>query len=128
MNRIDKNNFYCERLEHNIIYVHVYENADMDVTDIVDVRISNEILAEGKEYFVLFDIGTYALISKEAREFGAKQEFGELRKAMAIIVKSLSHRLLANFFININKPPTPTKVFNTKEKALEWLQQFVDKI
>lgn len=40
MNRIDKNNFYCEKLEQNIIYVHVYENADMDVTDIADVRIS----------------------------------------------------------------------------------------
>jgi hypothetical protein len=39
----------------------------------------------------------------------------------------MAHRLLANFFINVNKPPTPTKVFNDKAKALEWLMGFVEK-
>lgn len=127
MNRIEKNSFISERFERNIIHVHVKQNADIDVNEIKEVRETNEALAEGKPYVVLFEIGNYALVSKEAREFGAKQELGELRKAMAIIVNSLSHRILANFFINVNKPPTPTKVFNDKAKALEWLMGFVEK-
>lgn len=128
MNRIEKNSFTSERLDYNIIHVHVKHNADIDVDEIKEVRETNETLADGKPYVVLFEIAEFAFISKEAREYGGENELGELRKAMAIVVKSMAHRILANFFINVNKPPTPTKVFNDKAKALEWLNQFVKKI
>lgn len=125
MGKIDLYHSFCERLENNIIYVHVNNDAEIDVEQILQIRETNEKLANGVNYVVLFEIAEFAFISKEAREYGGENELGELRKAMAIVVKSMAHRLLANFFINVNKPPTPTKVFNDKKKALEWLQQFV---
>lgn len=127
MGKIDLYHSFCERLENNIIYVYVKKDADIDVEQILQIRETNEKLANGNNYVVLFEIAEFAFISKEAREYGGENELGELRKAMAIVVKSMAHRLLANFFINVNKPPTPTKVFNDKKKALEWLNQFVEK-
>lgn len=124
MEIIDLYHSFCERLENNIIYVYVKKDADIDVEQILQIRETNEKLANGNNYVVLFEIAEFAFISKEAREYGGENELGELRKAMAIVVKSMAHRILANFFINVNKPPTPTKVFNDKAKALEWLNKF----
>lgn len=126
MSKIDLQHSFCERLENNIIYVHVNNDADIDVEQVSQIRETNEKLANGTNYVVLFEIAEFAFVSKEAREYGGENKLGELRKAMAIVVKSMAHRLLANFFINVNKPPTPTKVFNDKEKALEWLNKFTE--
>lgn len=126
MNKIELDKATCELLKKGVVHVQVKMNADIDIDDILQIRTSNEKLADGNKYVVLFEIAEFAFVSKEAREYGGENELGKLRKAMAIVVKSMAHRLLANFFINVNKPPTPTKVFNDKEKALEWLNQFTE--
>ncbi|MBI3520805.1 MAG: hypothetical protein HY062_15820 [Bacteroidetes bacterium] len=38
----------------------------------------------------------------------------------AFIVKSLAQRLIANFYLKINKPVNPSKLFNTHEDAEAW--------
>ncbi len=32
--------------------------------------------------------------------------------------------VIRNFFLGINKPPYPVTLFNSEEKALEWLKTF----
>ena len=63
----------------------------------------------------------YLSISKEARRFYSNNKSIALTKAHAIIVKSLSVRLLANFFVNFDNPIVPTKVFNEFSDANKWL-------
>ena len=43
--------------------------------------------------------------------------------AVALIAKSNTHRLIANFFIFMQKRTVPVKAFVNKEDALEWLGQ-----
>lgn len=38
------------------------------------------------------------------------------------VINPLS-RVMANFFIGINKPLKPTKLFDDRDKAIAWLQQ-----
>jgi len=33
--------------------------------------------------------------------------------------------VIGNFFIGINKPPLPTRLFDDEPAAVAWLQQFV---
>lgn len=40
---------------------------------------------------------------------------------MALVVNNLAYRILSNFFIRFNRPVVPTKVFNSRKKALVWL-------
>lgn len=56
----------------------------------------------------------------------AKKEAHRYISARAIVCDTLSHRILGNFFIKIQKPPVPTKMFSTEEQALLWLEQFID--
>lgn len=47
--------------------------------------------------------------------------------AEAYVLVSLNQRLLANFYLRINKPSRPTKFFENEEDALTWLLQFKSK-
>ncbi len=46
--------------------------------------------------------------------------------AIAMLINSPGSRIIGNFFLGINKPSVPTKLFNEKNKAIEWLKQFVN--
>jgi hypothetical protein len=43
---------------------------------------------------------------------------------MAFISDSLAKKLLANFFISINKDKVPMKFFKNEKEAIVWLSQF----
>lgn len=73
---------------------------------------------------VLGDVSKAWQFSKDAREFVASPEVTRLNIAMAVITGSASTRMLANFFIRINKPETPTRLFTSHQKAIEWLNTF----
>jgi hypothetical protein len=37
----------------------------------------------------------------------------------------MAQKILANFYIKINKPERPTKFFNNKDEAINWLKPFL---
>lgn len=95
----------------------------------VDVRIAARTVTdrvaffEGVAYPCLFDITKVKHSTKEARDYLAN-EGSELVAASAILVNSPVVRMMANFFIMVNKPNNPTRMFTDKESAIEWLSQF----
>lgn len=74
---------------------------------------------------VLIIGGAFTSVTKEAREFMASNESLIYSKAEAFLVKSLSQKMLVNFYIKFNKPLVPTQSFTVKEKAIEWLTTFL---
>jgi hypothetical protein len=49
----------------------------------------------------------------------------DLQSAVALIVGTPLTRMMANFFLSVNKPPFPTRMFDDEASALAWLQGFV---
>ena len=45
--------------------------------------------------------------------------------AQAIIVDSPVSRLIGSFFLGLNKPPFPTKLFTSEADAVEWLKGYL---
>ena len=124
MKKIELNKAICSISDDYIITIVIPKNIEIEVDDVLAIRNANEKLSNGKNYVVLVLVGEFSTISKEAREATATSDFGETRKAMAFIISSLPQRIVGNFFINMNNPPTPTKIFNSKEEALAWLKNF----
>lgn len=52
----------------------------------------------------------------------AKKAYSPYSTADAFVLKSMSQKILANFYIKINKPERPTMFFNHAEEALVWLK------
>ncbi len=80
-----------------------------------------------KTYPVLIDIRSIKNISKPARDFLASPAGCEGILAAAILIDSPLTSLIGNFFLNINKPLKPTRIFNNEPDAKKWLVQFLEK-
>lgn len=64
-------------------------------------------------------------VDKEVRDFGTTKESASNTTANAIVSDSLAHRILGNFFIQVQRPAVPTRMFKKEEEAIEWLEQFL---
>ena len=101
----------------------------MEVMDIaVAMQTVNDRLNffQKKSYPSLFDITEVKQTTKEARDFMAN-EGNDLVLASAMIVTNPMLKMMANFYIMVNRPKNPTKLFTDRESALEWLSQFREK-
>jgi hypothetical protein len=110
-----------------IIKMEVTEGEFIEVATVVKVHKTNLELSNGKPFCVLLDTSNgYFNVSPAANKLLASPEYALKRIATAIIIKALASRLMANFFIKFNKPPTPTRLFNSEEAAMEWLRQYAE--
>lgn len=55
-------------------------------------------------------------------------EIGKNRKGAAFAINSLSQKLLGNFYLKVNKPNEPTKLFSDKAKSIEWAKELLNKL
>lgn len=81
----------------------------------------------GKKFPLLIDAREVKSISREARQHFSTEGRETCTNAFGIIVKSSLSRVIGNFFMGINKPPLPTKLFDKEEDAVMWLLQFIEK-
>ena len=118
--------FILKPIGNSIIELKVFENIDIEFADAKQMREMLLKLSEGKKYAILLDGSETFNVSKEARELIAGKEYSLDRIASALYVKSLANKLIGNFFIKVNKPGSPTKIFSTYESAFAWLNEQVD--
>ena len=110
--------------EDDILNINFKEDADVKLENAKENLKARKAFQKEEKVKVLSDVSNVWNISKDARAFFATKQVTDLNIAMAMIAKSFSSKILANFFMKFNKPATPTKMFNSKEKALAWLSQF----
>lgn len=99
---------------------------------IIDLKIAQQIVkyrleaSKGKKYPILSDYRIVRELSKEAREFLASEDGAEGVYADAIFINTPIGSMIANFYLKINKPLVPTKLFTDEEPAKKWLRLQID--
>lgn len=111
----------------DILYVKPLEGLFLDKPEMESLLNSAIELTEGKKYFAIIDTSNDIDSTKDAREYYANNELNRFRYADAFIVSSLPLRMVVNFFIRVNKPSIPTKMFNSKDSAFEWINELKKK-
>jgi hypothetical protein len=72
---------------------------------------------------LLLDYKKLKSVTKECRDYYAKDpDHLSTISAAALVVNSSLTRMIANFFIGLNKSARPTRMFNDRESAIKWLQ------
>ena len=74
---------------------------------------------------LLVDIRNQRSISREARQFYSSKEFKDNVTAIALIVESAISKVMANFYLGLNKPPYPTRLFTNEDEAIDWLKGYL---
>ncbi len=75
---------------------------------------------------VLIDMTSVTEISKEARDYFANERTASIQRATALLIGSPVSRVIGNFFMGLNKPVSPTRLFTDPDKAIQWLHTFSD--
>lgn len=74
---------------------------------------------------LLITLDEFAIPPVETREFWAKKEACPYASADAYIATNFGHKFIGNFYLKINKPGRPTRIFSNETDAIKWLKGFL---
>lgn len=110
-------------IEDGILHVHYKEIEVLDL-EIAKVCVKARMeYTEYKSYPCLIEAIRFNNFTKEARDYFAR-EGNEGIIANAIVTRSTVIKMMANFYIMVNKPVNPTRMFTDNGEALKWLTLF----
>ncbi len=111
--------------DDGIVEVICGDKIHYEAQHLFEMHAANSRLVNKQRVPILFIVGKYTTISQEGMKYGATEEATVLSKAEAYVINSIAQKILANFYLRIYKPPVPTRFFDSKVKAEEWLRPFV---
>lgn len=102
--------------------MRILNDAEIELPDALQNHETIKSLTGNDRYLVLVDGRVNLSVSRDARAFSAQSRETENCIASAFLITSTANKLIGNFYININRPSIPTKIFSTEEKAVQWLE------
>ena len=111
-------------IEDSIIKIDMLHNEEMEVPQIKEIFEAYLKLANGKPFSTLTDLSkSIGSSSNEARQYAADNSNSPNKIADALVFATLAKKLMANFYIQFNKPKCLTRAFTSVDAALKWLKK-----
>ena len=108
--------FYFNK-ELNILEIEYQANVNIGKEEVLEVLLTRAEIVKGSRVLVLVSITKeFINFTDEARStFVNEQKKDATAFKMALLIKGLADKIVANFFIRFNKPIVPTKIFSKRE-------------
>ena len=101
-------------------------NAEQTLDDAIETVNVIKTLCAGKPYPLLSDVRNIQSADRDARNYFAREENAHLILANAVLVGSYVSKMVVNFYLTINKPAFPIRMFTSEAEAIAWLKLFMD--
>ena len=111
--------------EDGIVYIKTKPRVDMDRADAEEGIRACGAMCGGKLRPALVDLSNLKSMTREARLYFAGPETAAAQSAAALVIKSPLTKAIGNFFMGLNKPLIPTRLFTSETEALVWLRTFL---
>jgi len=103
----------------------VKADAEIGMKEAIENTNAVSSLFEGKKFPLLIDSRNIKYITKEARDHFSMRNRESVVNSFAILIYSPLSRIIGNFFMGLNKPRVPAKLFNDEEEAVKWLRKYL---
>ncbi len=122
----------AEHIEHGVTF-RIYKNRIFHVSIPKDMKIGKTVIECGYRFldlhgagrfYNLYEFDSFADVEPEVREWAADTSGNNYTYCDAIVIRNLAQKIMADFYIKVNKPKMPTKIFYSKDKAIEWILKF----
>lgn len=104
-----------------IVYTRVKTTKDIELKHAQENTEFLRILGNNEASPLLVDLREIGAISREARDHFSMKGRKGYATAIALLIKSPVSKVIGNFFLGLNKPEAPTKLFTKEEDAKKWL-------
>lgn len=108
--------------DDGIVLVFYNDNTVLDIPVQLKMADAFNQIADGIPSLFVFTAGEGVTITKEARDNALKLEDSTPIKASAVVADNLAYRIIANFFLKVQKPKGKYRVVANLEDAIKWLK------
>lgn len=130
-----KNKFFetentsSEFIDDYLLHIKIKEFKELQLSDYKEIKQWVKETIVDKKIVNLLEFNPGSSSSRESREYASSKNGNNLNIGAAIVVNNLGQQLIGDYYLKINKPLNPTKIFSNKEKALSWIKsQFGENI
>jgi hypothetical protein len=110
--------------EPEMLVARFLPGADVDLADARECLAAGARLTDGRAVPVLVDLRPIRSQTAEARAHFASVHTRRVATAVALVIASPVSRVIGNFFLRLNQPEAPTRLFESEEEARAWLREF----
>lgn len=96
--------------------------AEITLKEAMENSVAVNAFYKNKKFPLLLDARNVKTMAKEARKHFSTNGRETRITSMAIMVKSPLSRVVGNFFMGLNKPKIPARLFDDENAAVEWLK------
>jgi hypothetical protein len=100
--------------------------ANVTLADAEASMVGYEQLRQGRRLALLVDSRGIREFNREARGLYARPRTAEITTAVALLIGSPFNATMGNFYLQINKPVVPTRLFGSEAEAFQWLATFAE--
>jgi hypothetical protein len=115
--------FYTWMGDDGIVRTKIKPGSEVTVEYAKENSVAVNSLFNGKKFPLLIDSRGIKSMSKEARNQFTTKGRDTSTTAFAILIDSPLSRVIGNFFMGINKPAVPTRLFDNEMDAEIWLKK-----
>lgn len=106
-----------------MVVFHPFKTIDLYTAKRIEQQVF-QVLDKQKPIYGITMPSEGSSVDRDGRSYFANCELSQkYTKAMAVIIQSLPHRMLFNFYTQFNRPPAKHRAFEELDTAVEWLEK-----
>jgi hypothetical protein len=121
METIETTVSYITLIEGDILRIQFKPDCYVDVKEYEENLAAYKKLMPAEKVYLLTIAPPGANLSPEVRDKFSTAERSAFKIAEAFVIKSLPHKIIANFITKVQRPKHLLKFFDSEKKALAWL-------
>lgn len=124
-NIIEISAYKIEVGDDDIVRAKVKDHAIVNLKFAVEMTDTLQKITPDGSRPLLIDLGKINYITKEARDHFKGEKRKPTAPAVALVANTSLSVLIGNFYLRLNKPKLPTKLFINENSAVKWLKKFL---
>ncbi|MBK6836282.1 MAG: hypothetical protein IPG89_19285 [Bacteroidetes bacterium] len=100
----------------------IIDNVEITIDDIKEIVVAQTKMG-GKRMPTLVSSTKYAITNAETLKYISENKNFPYSSGGAFVIASVSQRLMANFYLKLNKPQRPTRFFTNAKEAVKWAKE-----
>jgi hypothetical protein len=116
----------CEFRVRDLIRARFLPGVEVGLEDAKENIALTAKLTGGRRLPALIDLRAARSQSAEARAYLAGPDANRVSSAVALLIGSPISRVIGNFYLGVNRPSVPTRLFTDESQAEAWLRQFTE--
>jgi len=118
--------FTISLIENSYFLMEVHDDVELEVEDVLKLVEFQKELGGGKAYPVIIFPSPTSTTNSDLIRHISKPDSLPYTKADAFVLTSVAQKILAKLYIRFVPPERPTQFFTDKEKAIKWIEDYMD--